>query len=324
MNRKKLLILLLFVTMVVAGCNSGGKEKVVLTMFHAGSLSVPLKKIEADFEKLHPNIDIQREPSGSTKAARKISDLGKKCDIMASADFRVIDKLLIPKHANWNIRFATNRMVLCYTEKSKYADKINSSNWYEIIAKPGVTWGHSDPNLDPCGYRSIMVMQLAELHYKKKGLFKKLIASRKKENVLPKSVQLIGRLQTATLDYAWEYRSVAVQHKLKFIELPEEINLGSDKSNSFYTKASVEVTGKKPGTMMMLKGKSITYGITIPLNAPHKKEAALFVEYLLSKDGGMKVLEEMGQPPLTPAVVPSKEMQKNIPEGIGKLTTVSK
>ena len=98
-------------------------------------------------------------PGGSTKMARLISEVGKPADIMASADYVVIDKNLIPNFASWNARFATNQMVLCYTDKSKYAGEINSDNWYEILLKPGVVWGHSDPNLDPCGYRSLMVLQ---------------------------------------------------------------------------------------------------------------------------------------------------------------------
>jgi molybdate/tungstate transport system substrate-binding protein len=80
-----------------------------------------------------PDIDIQREAGGSTKMARMISELGKPADIMASADFKVIDKTLIPAKAQWNIRFATNQLVLCYTDKSRYADEINADNWYEIL-----------------------------------------------------------------------------------------------------------------------------------------------------------------------------------------------
>jgi molybdate/tungstate transport system substrate-binding protein len=96
--------------------------------------------------------------------ARMISELGKPADIMASADFKVIDKTLIPGYADWNIRFATNQLVLCYTDKSRYADEVNArttgpTSW---PGKKDVVWGHSDPNLDPCGYRSLMVLQLAE------------------------------------------------------------------------------------------------------------------------------------------------------------------
>jgi tetratricopeptide (TPR) repeat protein len=35
----------------------------------------------------------------------------------------------------------------------------------EILQKPDVVWGHSSPDLDPCGYRTLMVLQLAEKYY---------------------------------------------------------------------------------------------------------------------------------------------------------------
>jgi len=142
------------------------EESGKIVIFHAGSLTIPLAKMEKQFETKHPDVDVLREAAGSQKCARKITDLKKPCDIMASADYKVIDKLLIPNHADWNIRFATNQLVLCYTDKSKYIGEVNDTNWYDIIAHKGVIWGHSDPNLDPCGYRALMVLQLAEKYYK--------------------------------------------------------------------------------------------------------------------------------------------------------------
>jgi molybdate/tungstate transport system substrate-binding protein len=239
-----------------------------LTMFHAGSLTVPFVDMEKAFEAKFPKVDLQREAAGSQKCARKISDLKKPCDIMASADYKVIDKLLIPNYASWNVRFATNQLVLCYTDTSKYATEVNAENWYEILQRKDVVWGHSDPNLDPCGYRSLMVLQLAEKYYKIPGLSEKVIANRPKENIRPKSVELISLLQTGNMDYAWEYLSVAVQHELKYVVLPDEINLGNYKYDPLYEQAVVKVTGKEPGTFMEIKGKSCTYGVTLINNAP--------------------------------------------------------
>ena len=128
-------VVMLFSTSAIAG--PSGK----LTMFHAGSLSVPLAAMEKTFEAKYPGVDLQREASGSQKCARKITDVGKPCDIMASADYKVIDKLLIPDYADWNIRFATNQLVLCYTDKSAYADTVNVDNWYKILQKKGVYGG---------------------------------------------------------------------------------------------------------------------------------------------------------------------------------------
>ncbi len=313
---------LLLVIWVCLPISAGAEPQGKLVMFHAGSLSVPFATMEKTFEGKYPKVDLQREASGSQKAARKVSDLGKPCDIMASADYKVIDKLLIPDFAGWNIRFATNQLVVCYTDKSKYAKEINADNWYRILGKEGVVWGHSDSNLDPCGYRSLMVLQLAEEYYQKPGLYDTLIANRPKENIRPKSVELVSLLQTGNMDYAWEYLSVAVQHGLEYVVLPDEINLGNYKHDSLYARAVVKVTGKKPGTFMNIKGKSCTYGVTLIKDAPNKTAAIAFLKYMLDSDGGLKVLKEMGQPPFVPCRVPSPEMKADLPGSLKSLVEI--
>jgi molybdate/tungstate transport system substrate-binding protein len=190
-------------TMVFIGGEAEARQKVVI--LHAGSLKIPLAEMEKRFEKKYPALDIVREFGGSTKMARMISENGKAADIMASADFAVIDKNLIPAKATWNIRFATNQLVLCYTAKSRYAPDVSADNWYEILQKSDVAWGHSDPNLDPCGYRSLMVLQLAEKYYNQPGLYDRLIANRPAENVRARAVELVDMLKTGQMDYAWKY-----------------------------------------------------------------------------------------------------------------------
>jgi len=293
-----------------------------LVIFHAGSLTIPFAEIEKKFEAAHPEVDVLREIGGSTKMARLISEVGKPADIMASADYKVIDSSLVPEFADYNIRFATNQLVLCYTDKSRCAEKITKDNWYEILQKKDVVWGHSDPNLDPCGYRSLMVMQLAEKFYNQDGLYQKLIDNRPDKNIRPKSVELVNLLKTGNMDYAWEYYSVAVQHNLKFIKLNDHINLGNYAYDKFYDQAKVQVTGSKPGTFKIRRGKSCTYGITIIKNCDHPKAAEAFLSYLLSPSGGLKILEEMGQPPFVPARVPTQEMMSLIPEKFAAMVEV--
>ncbi len=320
MERVRILLSTLFILLFTA--NAFAEPQGNLVMFHAGSLSVPFQAMEKAFETKYPKVDLLREASGSQAAARKVTDLKKPCDIMASADYKVIDKLLIPDNADWNIRFASNQLVLCYNEKSRFADEVNENNWYEILQKDGVVWGHSDPNLDPCGYRALMVIQLAEKYYKKPGLYDAVIANRPKANIRPKSVELVSLLQTGNMDYAWEYLSVAVQHGLKYVILPDDINLGNYQYDDFYSQAVVKVTGKQPGTFMELKGGSCTYGITLIKNAPNSEAAVAFLEYMLSPDGGLKILKEMGQPPFIPCRVPNEAMKEKLPENLKPLVEV--
>jgi len=319
---KKATVIVCFAVMLLVSVQVFAEPQGKLVMFHAGSLSVPFEAMEKAFEAKYPKVDLQREAAGSQACARKITDLKKPCDIMASADYKVIDKLLIPGSADWNIRFATNQLVLCYTDKSKFAKEVNANNWYEILQKKGVVWGHSDPNLDPCGYRSLMVLQLAEKYYKMPGLYDKMIANRPKENVRPKSVELVSLLQTGNMDYAWEYLSVAVQHGLKYVILPDEINLGNHKYDNFYQQAVVRVTGKEPGSFMDMKGDSVTFGITMIKDAPNKEAAIAFLKYMLDPQGGLKILKEQGQPPFVPCRVSTDKMKALVPVELQGLVEV--
>lgn len=293
-----------------------------LVIFLAGSLSMPFDDMEKAFEKAYPKVELIREASGSQQAARKVTDLKKPCDIVASADYKVIDKLLIPDFADWNIRFASNQLVLCYTEKSKFADQVNSDNWYDIIRKKEVSWGHSDPDLDPCGYRALMVIQLAEKFYQKPGLTDDILANRHRANVRPKAEELVTMLQAGDMDYAWEYLSVAVQHGLKYIILPDNINLGDYTRDDYYSQAWVKVAGKAPGTFMKIRGDSCTYGVSLIKNAPNPEAVIAFLKFMLSPDGGLKILKDQGQPPFIPCIVTSPRMAEKLPAELKPLVAV--
>ena len=269
--------------------------KEVLIIFHAGSLAVPFQELEREFEREHPQVDVRREASGSVIAVRKITELGRRADVLAVADYSLIPQLMFPEYADWYICFAGNSMVIAYTESSRYADEINSSNWYEILLREDVAYGHSDPRTDPCGYRTLLVWKLAEEYYGKPGLYRKLVERCPKEHIRPKSVELISLLESGDLDYAFEYRSVALQYELEFVELPDEINLSSPKFADFYRRAKIEI----PKTKMIVEGSPIIYGVTVPENAPNPKLAAEFLKLLLS-ERGREIFRKAGHPPLVP------------------------
>jgi hypothetical protein len=55
------------------------------------------------------------------------------------------------------------------------------------------------------------------------------------------------------MDYAWEYRSVAVQHELKFAELPDQINLGNYSYENFHKEAVLELIGNTLGRISVVE-----------------------------------------------------------------------
>ncbi len=283
-----------------AGKSAAGELSGKLVIFHAGSLAVPFREIAEAFNKEHPNVKILREAAGSRACARKISDLGRPCDVMASADYTVIDTLLVPEHAEWNIRFATNEMSIVYHEKSRGAADIRADNWCQVLLRKDVAFGRSEPNADPCGYRAMLTVKLAEKHYKAPGLAAKLLAKDLKY-IRPKETDLLALLEVGEIDYVFLYRSVAEQHKLKRLILPDQVNLKKPELSSFYSTATVEISGKKPGTMVTKKGAPMVYGVTVPRNAPNPKAAMAFVEFLLDARKGMAVMERNGQPSAVPS-----------------------
>ncbi len=271
-----------------------------LIIFHAGSLSMPLKEIAVEFKKEYPNANILFEAAGSVESARKITELNKPCDVMLSADYAVIDKMLVPKYADWNIKFASNEMAIVFSEKSKRSGEIDSANWMDVLLDKSVKIGRSDPNSDPCGYRTVLVAKLAESFYKKAGLANQLM-NKDRENIRPKETDLLALLETNTIDYIFLYRSVAVQHNLKFITLPDQVNLKSSEFEDLYNNVSTNINGKKPGETYEQVGEPMVYGVTILNNAPNRKLALAFVEFLLTSDKGMAIMAKLGQPSVVPS-----------------------
>jgi len=292
-----------------------------LVIFHAGSLTVPVDNLKTAFNEIYPNVEIKTQAGGSRAIAREIAELGKPADILMSADYVVIDNLLIPEHADWNAVFAVNSMVIMYTDQSRYADEINEDNWHEILVRDGVQYGHSEPDMDPCGYRSVLLFQLAENYYQKEGLNQELLDNIPQKNIRPKSVELIALLETGALDYAFEYESVALQHqgmddRFNFVRLPDAINLSSLKYADDYAKATIELSGAQPGETIITKGEPIVYSLTMPFNGENRENTIAFLRFLFDQEQGLKILYESGQPVVEVEAVSGKE---NIPQELADL-----
>lgn len=289
-------------------------------VFHAGSLAKPFKAIDEETE----TFSLLREPSGSVKVMRKITEQGKRPDVAAASDYSLIPDFLFKENlTDWYLQFARNEVVLVYHEgESKYASEINQNNWYKILSRPDVDFAFGNPNADPGGYRAMMTVQLAELYYENSKIFDDLIASNTtmeapseengkyviqakeltaleptdKVTVGAMEVAVIPALEEGSVDYMFNYRSIAEQHGFEYISLPPQINLSKVEHGDLYGSVGLELTD---GTVKW--GKPIVYGITILKNAKNREKAIEFIEYLISEKG-KSIFENMGQPPISPPV----------------------
>lgn len=300
----------LLTLLVAASCNS--KQNISqnqisgdLIIFHAGSLSVPFKAMADSFALKYPGVTIKSESAGSLASIRKITDLNRNCDILASADYSLIDKLMIPEYASWNMKFAGNEMALVYRPQSRKSSEINKDNWYNLLLLPEIAYGRSDPNTDPCGYRTILTLKLAEQYYNHTGLTHKFLG-KDERYIRPKEVDLLALLESGTLDYIFIYKSVAIQHHLSFLTLPDSINLKSPSLADFYHTVSTDVAGNKPGETIHQKGEAMVYGLTIPKNSKNLPAAKAFIRFIIQE--GKNIMKQMGQTTLDPPVVTHPEM----------------
>lgn len=297
MKTYKLLIIMAF-SVLLPGCSGSRGRNIII--FNAGSLSLPVRELNEAFMKANPGVRILAEDAGSLQSARKICELGKPCDIMLSADYSVIDNLLIPEYASWNIKFATNEMVIAYRPESSYSAIIRNDNWPDILLKRDVIIGRADPDADPCGYRTVFTARLAEEYYGRRGFADSLLG-KDRDYIRPKEVDLVALMETGVIDYMFQYRSVAMQHGLKYLSLPDEINLSSPDLKEHYGSVSYMIPGDTPGSRREVHGDYICYSGTVIDKAPQKDLALKYFAFLLS-DAGKEIFRESEQEPLSQAV----------------------
>jgi len=299
--KSSLLVSLIFLIFLSFSCNSGVKKEETLIdstiaqgdlrIIYSGALTIPVQQIVRQFEKEYPYVKVDAEALGSRIAARKIADFDNPCDVFITSDYRVIKNLLIPRHANWYIEFGTDELVLAYQQESHLKSKINKDNWYKILMDDSVRYGRANPDDNTCGNRMVISIKLAEKYYQELGIKDNLLF-KDKEFIEPSIQDLVQLLRKKKIDYAFIYKSVALAEELPYIELPPQINLGSDKFASYYSQASTRVSSNKPGKYVTLKGEPIRYAITRINNTANPVAADAFLGYFINKSKGLAILKK--------------------------------
>lgn len=288
-----------------------GRESRTLVVYNAGSLARPLRAALGGFAESERaagrgTVEVRQENAGSLETARKLTELGRTPDIVAVADQEVFPLLLVPAHTGWYLRFARNRMVLAHTGRSRHAGEITSDNWTSILQRPGVAVGRADPQLDPAGYRALLVMQLAESYYRAPGLAARLQGTDERY-IRPKEIDLVALLQAGEIDYCWTYESVAEAARLPYVTLPPAIDLSSVGDSAFYAAARVTVRGPQ-GATAVITGAPIVYALSVPREAPNAVLGVRFVAFLLSPEGRRLLraerLDALDQPSLVGSGTP--------------------
>jgi molybdate/tungstate transport system substrate-binding protein len=331
-----------------SGKQTPGAGKTPLVVYAAGSLIIPFSDLQKAFESKYPNITLQAQYHGSIQVIRQVTDLHIPIDVIATADASLVPLLMYAvndpdtgkPYASWDIHFATNRLAIAYRPDSKYASQINAGNWYTILSRPDVKVGITDPRFDAAGYRALMVFALAQQYYHQPAIFSdmfkgkfsfplgyfyegglttitvpEIVETAPGSNIIVRgaSMEEIALLQSGDVDYTFEYESVIQQHGLQMVHLPDALNLGVAAYDQAYHQVEVDLNSQRFATVKpQFVGDQITYGITIPSNAPHPDLAAEFISFLLSPQG-RAIMQTYHQPLYDPVTA---DQYTNLPASL--------
>jgi molybdate/tungstate transport system substrate-binding protein len=300
-----------------------------LIVYHAGSLTAAFTPVEQAFT-CQTGIEVQDNTAGSVDLLRQVTAGAKPADVVASADYVAIDRLLKPAGAaSYTVVFAHGRMVLAYLDSDVTAKSLPplvdpnspqfavpssiptvSDNWYAVLLQPGVVVGTSHPFLDPSGYRAHLMAQLAQTHAGVPNLGNDLL-----EHFVntpangPANAFTLGKQFDFQFIYEHSAAAAAASNPdYRYAYLPDDVDLSNPTKNALYRTATITMPGlgtdgAEPN--VTIPATRTAWGLTIMNAAPNREGAVKFTQLLLSPDGvGQSSLRKLGPEPIAPIVTP--------------------
>ncbi|MDE2006771.1 MAG: substrate-binding domain-containing protein, partial [Rhodospirillales bacterium] len=187
--------------------------------------------------------------------------------------------------AHQAVPVASTQMCIAYSPKSRFAADFAAAaaghkSWLDVLASPGLRFGRTDPRTDPQGRNILFALRLAEIYYKRPGFAAKLLGPALNPKQIFTEASLLSRLEAGQIDASSGYLSAVHSHKLPFVALPKEVNLGDPTmTKPWYSRARMAVPGPH-GTTVTASPQPLEFYAVAMENAPEPKAAADFVAFL--------------------------------------------
>jgi len=260
---------------VVASC-APATTPTPVRVFHAAGLAPLLHQVRDDCER-DLGITLLAESSGSQEACRKVTELGRTCDLLVLADNQLVAALL-GDACRWRVDFATDECVLGVGARAPSVEKAEK-DWSAAVLDERARLARVNENLGPIGYRTLLTLRLQE-QLDGPGLYERFVG--KCRTIVDDVERLPPLLRSGEVDYAILYRSTCIAHAVRYIELDKRVNLGAPDVD--YGRAEVRFARLKsgPGEMIAVRGSPIVWSAVGPRGAENDVAAEALVLYLLS------------------------------------------
>ena len=262
----------------------------VLAVAYAGSMGALMDKALGPAIAKNAHVQYQGQGAGAFGLAHLIAAKQINPDVFVSITPGPIEVLQKAGLTDTAVPVASTQMVIAYSDKSRFAADFKAASagkmpWYEVLEKPGLNFGRTDPKTDPQGRNIVFTMLLAQRYYKQPGLADKILGKVENPRQIFTEPSLLSRLESGQLDATSGYLSAVISHKLPYIKLPEQINLSDPGMiKDWYSKAHFDLTLPN-GKTDTLSTQPLVFYAAVLKNAPHPEAGAAYVKLMTSAEG---------------------------------------
>lgn len=249
-----------------------------LEVFHADSLSGPMRELKRAFEAQHPGVTINLVSGVSRELAGRILN-GETCDVFAPSSPAVIEQDLMNKKvassdrnaATWYVVFSANEMAVITARGNPLGiRKIGD------LARPDVKFVRITGEKDLATNRTIEFVKRAAALEGTPDLAQTIIDRALIDPAKPMGVpDVVNAVRNGGASAGIVYYSagVAARNDVDIVRFPASVNLS----------------------------EAIRNAATVPGTARQPKEALEFVGFVLSPEA-RRILQDAGQPPVVPVL----------------------
>jgi molybdate transport system substrate-binding protein len=251
LKNKKIFFIGIFIISLIFILNIAyaAKNKILIRIMAASSLTESFNEIKNNFEAKYPNINVEINYAGSQQLATQIEQ-GVNADVFASANKEYMDKLA-SKHLVGNSKtFAHNKLILVASSNAKNIKSLND------LTKSGIKLDIASPAVPVGKYTLEMLNKIdksGEFPFDYRQIFLKNVIT---QELSVKSV--LTKVELGEVDAGVVYKTDLTKESLKKVKL---ITI-DDKYNVV-----------------------ATYPIALIKDSKNKQPAAVFLNYVLSENG---------------------------------------
>ncbi|OAQ53791.1 hypothetical protein HTG_05875 [Natrinema mahii] len=280
-----------------AGCLGATDEVRVLA---AGSLAAAFENGIGPAFEAETEFGYAGEYYGTNAVLRLVVDGTKHPDVVIGADAALLRDRLYPDHADWDATFAANEVVIAYAPETDLGGRLAAGEpWYDVLADADAgEIAISDPDIDPLGYRALLLFELAEREHGLEG-FRAAMADRVAH--VADEPRLLAGLENGDRACVVAYRNMATERDAAVRRLDDAYNFGTREYADRYARASYTTESGHTVT-----GSPVVYNATVPADADDPDAGRAFVSFLLDNeallaDHGLRVDDTLprfhGDPP---------------------------